>query len=516
MKIGFIGLGIMGESMCENIVKKHDDTVYCFDFIPAKVELLASKGAVPCKDSVELAEKSDVIISMVPKSEHSMSVYKTILPVLGAGKTCIDMSTIDPSVSVEISKMVKATGAAFMDAPVVKSKPAAIAGKLGIYMGGDEATCEAMRPILAYMGENIIRMGDNGKGLVMKICHNALVTQIQNGVNETLSLAQLNGISVEDYATAISYGGGQNFYLDGQWQKLRDEDYTTAFSLANAAKDVGICIVENMTGGDGFAAATYFADDSTSVAKELLVFGYGLCYRHDLGKEFGTEEVDFDRSAMFPIGTVDDRTWIVYTTPDQSLASILEKAKNGGIKMSGGNPLSDCHLELGSLLALEGGKVSVVPYDGGANQKKGLTDGEVDVFVGTTQAAKDEVEAGTLIPILAISDKAFEGFVTPNGPITVPTVAGDAKAPELSKDIDFSSCILPAGGTLAVHKGADQGFIDEMTSLMKDVWNEPEYNEWIASILLNRFELYGDEAEAFIDEACEKAINAYKNLSGQA
>ena len=94
MKIGFIGLGIMGESMCENIVKKHDDTVYCFDFIPAKVELLASKGAVPCKDSVELAEKSDVIISMVPKSEHSMSVYKTILPVLGAGKTCIDMSTI--------------------------------------------------------------------------------------------------------------------------------------------------------------------------------------------------------------------------------------------------------------------------------------------------------------------------------------------------------------------------------------------------------------------------------------
>ena len=92
------------------------------------------------------------------------------------------------------------------------------------------------------MGENIIRMGDNGKGLVMKICHNALVTQIQNGVNETLSLAQLNGISVEDYATAISYGGGQNFYLDGQWQKLRDEDYTTAFSLANAAKDVGICM----------------------------------------------------------------------------------------------------------------------------------------------------------------------------------------------------------------------------------------------------------------------------------
>lgn len=275
-------------------------------------------------------------------------------------------------------------------------------------------------------------------------------------------------------------------------------------------------IVENMTGGDGFAAATYFADSDTSINKELLVFGYGVCYRHDLGKEFGTEEVDFDRNEMYPIGTIDDRTWIVYTTPDQSLASVLEKAKNGGIKMSGGNPLSDCHLSWGSLIAMEGGKVSVVPYDGGANQKKGLTDGEVDVFVGTTQAAKDEVEAGTLIPILAMNDRPFEGFVTPNGAITVPTCAGESKAPELNAANDYESCILPAGGVLAVHKGTDQAFIDEMVEITKDVWNEPDYNEWIASILLNRFELYGDEAEGFINEACEKAINAYKNLSGQA
>lgn len=242
MKIGFIGLGIMGESMSENIVKKHNDTVYVFDFVKEKVDQLTAKGAVACADSVELAKKSDVIISMVPKSEHSRSVYQGILDVLDSTKTCIDMSTIDPSVSVEISEMVKKTGAQFIDAPVVKSKPAAIAGKLGIYVGGDEETYEKMRPILLYMGENVIRMGGNGKGLVMKICHNALVTQIQNGVNETITLAQKNGISIPDYATAISYGGGQNFYLDTQYEKLAAEDYTTAFSLANAAKDVNICM----------------------------------------------------------------------------------------------------------------------------------------------------------------------------------------------------------------------------------------------------------------------------------
>lgn len=242
MKIGFIGLGIMGESMCENIVKKHDDTVYAFDFVEEKVKLLESKGAVACKDSRELAEQSDVIVSMVPKSEHSRAVYTGILDLLNESKTCIDMSTIDPSVSVEISEMVKNTGAAFIDAPVVKSKPAAIAGTLGIYVGGDEKTYEAMRPILLYMGENVIRMGDNGKGLVMKICHNALVSQIQNGVNETLTLAQANGISIPTFAQAISYGGGQNFYLDGQAAKLEAEDYTTAFSIENMAKDVNICV----------------------------------------------------------------------------------------------------------------------------------------------------------------------------------------------------------------------------------------------------------------------------------
>ncbi len=242
MKIGFVGLGIMGESMCENIVKKHDDKVYVFDFVEAKVKQLEAVGAVACSSSLEVAQNVDVFITMVPKSEHSRSVYEAILPALKEGMTCIDMSTIDPSVSVEISKMVKATGAQFIDAPVVKSKPAAIAGKLGIYVGGDESVYEAMKPILLYMGENVIRMGDNGKGLVMKICHNALVSQIQNGVNETSTLAAANGIDIMTFAEAISYGGGQNFYLDSKKTPIANEDYTTAFSIENMHKDVNICM----------------------------------------------------------------------------------------------------------------------------------------------------------------------------------------------------------------------------------------------------------------------------------
>ena len=240
MRIGFIGLGIMGESMCENIVKKHDDKVYCSDLNKAQVEKLAALGATGCENNIDVAKNADVIISMVPKSEHVKALYEELLPYIDETKICIDMSTIDPSVSVEVSKMIKAKGAQFADAPVVKSKPAAIAGTLGILVGCDESLFETIEPVLKYMGCNVIRMGENGKGLTMKICHNTLCAEIQNGVNETLLLAKSMGISAEDYHTAISYGGAQCFYLDAQWQNIDNENWETAFSLENEHKDLGI------------------------------------------------------------------------------------------------------------------------------------------------------------------------------------------------------------------------------------------------------------------------------------
>ena len=242
MKIGFIGLGIMGESMSENIIKKHDDTVYVFDVVKEKTEKMAALGGVACANARELAEKSDVVITMVPKSEHLTAVYEEILPVFGPGKIGIDMSTIDPSVSMATAEKVKATGAQFADCPVVKSKPAAINGTLGVLVGCDEDLYETIRPILLYMGCNVKRMGENGSGITMKICHNCLVGQIQNGVNETLALAGKFGIAPKDFAEAGSYGGAQNFYLDSQWQNLEADNWTTAFSLANEHKDLGICL----------------------------------------------------------------------------------------------------------------------------------------------------------------------------------------------------------------------------------------------------------------------------------
>ena len=251
MKIGFIGLGIMGESMCENIVKKSNSPVYCSDLNKAQVEKLAKTGAIPCQNNIEVAKNADIIITMVPKSVHVKAVYEEILPYITKGKICIDMSTIDPSVSVSVAQKVKAQGAEFADAPVVKSKPAAIAGKLGILVGCDEALFPVIRPVLEYMGEKVIRMGENGRGLVMKICHNTLVGEIQNGVNETMLLAGKMGIAPDLFAEAVCAGGGQCFYLDSQWEKLMKEDFSTAFSIENMHKD--ITIAENLAEENGFS-----------------------------------------------------------------------------------------------------------------------------------------------------------------------------------------------------------------------------------------------------------------------
>lgn len=271
MKIGFVGLGIMGEAMCTNIIKKHEGEVFVFDFLKEKVDALASLGATPCASTREVAEQADLLISMVPKSEHSKSVYEEALPALGPEKVCIDMSTIDPKVSVQIAQAVKATGAQFADAPVVKSKPAAIAGELGILVGCDEELFPLITPVLAYMGSNIIRMGENGTGLVMKICHNALVSQIQNGVNETLTLAGKYGIRIDAFVTAVSYGGAQNFYLDSKKEALKAEDWATAFSIQNMHKDVHICL--GMAEEKGFAMPG--EENAVHVYDRAMELGFG-------------------------------------------------------------------------------------------------------------------------------------------------------------------------------------------------------------------------------------------------
>ncbi len=230
MKVAFIGLGIMGMPMANNVSKKYDLIGY---------DVIKKDTSFPFASSYkECVGFADVIISMVPKNEHMLSLYKEIKPFLRKGQIWIDMSTISPNTNQQVARDLEGTGVELLDCPVVKSQPAAVKGELGIYVGGNRDTYEKVKEILSCMGKNIIYMGSHGAGLQMKILHNALVGEIQNGVNEILGLAKALGLNQEEVVTAFGYGGASCFYLDTKANNIINNTYPTAFSVENMNKDV--------------------------------------------------------------------------------------------------------------------------------------------------------------------------------------------------------------------------------------------------------------------------------------
>ena len=265
MKIAFIGLGIMGLPMATNVSKKYDLIGY---------DIVKKETSFPLASSYEECTNfADVIISMVPKNEHFCSLVDALSPTLKKGTIWIDMSTISPIVSKNASEKLKEIGVTLCDAPVVKSQPAAVKGELGIYFGGNRETYDIVHPILECMGKNIIYMGENGKGLEMKILHNALVGEIQNGVNEILGLSQKLGMSIDDVTLALSYGGAQCFYLDTKANNIKNHTYPVAFSVENMNKDVH------------FAKEIANANDLVLPALENVVKVYEKAMEKGLAKE---------------------------------------------------------------------------------------------------------------------------------------------------------------------------------------------------------------------------------------
>ena len=230
MKIAFIGLGIMGMPMATNVAKKYE--LIGYDVVKKDTPFPFASSYKECVDF------ADVIISMVPKNEHMLALFESIKPYLRKGLIWIDMSTISPATNQKVAKELEGTGVALLDCPVVKSQPAAVKGELGIYVGGNEKDYETIKPILSCMGKNIIYMGNHGAGLQMKILHNALVGEIQNGVNEILGLAKTLGLDQNQVVEAFGYGGASCFYLDTKAKNIISNTYPTAFSVENMNKDV--------------------------------------------------------------------------------------------------------------------------------------------------------------------------------------------------------------------------------------------------------------------------------------
>ncbi|GKS95697.1 3-hydroxyisobutyrate dehydrogenase [Acidovorax sp. SUPP2825] len=219
MKIAFIGLGNMGGPMALNLHKAGHE-VRAFDLSPPARDKLAEGGVAIAADAAAAVQGAEVLISMLPASQHVESLYlgngqqPGLLPLLAAGTLVIDCSTIAAATSRKVAEAAQARGLAFIDAPVSGGTGGAVAGTLTFMVGGDAADLERARPILEKMGANLFHAGAVGAGQTAKICNNMLLGILMAGTSEAIALGVANGLDPKVLSEIMRRSSGGNWALE--------------------------------------------------------------------------------------------------------------------------------------------------------------------------------------------------------------------------------------------------------------------------------------------------------------
>lgn len=239
--VGFIGLGIMGRPMALNLLKAgHSLTV--LDLNQEAVNHLVGAGAVASTSPSEVAEKSDVIITMLPASKHVQEVVlgdNGILKGAKPGSVIIDMSSITPEVSRELAAEAAKKGVGMLDAPVSGGEPKAIDGTLAIMVGGTEEIFNSVSSVLYAMGKNVTLVGGHGCGVTAKLANQIIVNLNIAAMSEALVLAAKAGIDVEKMYEAIKGGLAGSAVLDAKVPMILDRNFVAGGSVAINLKDIG-------------------------------------------------------------------------------------------------------------------------------------------------------------------------------------------------------------------------------------------------------------------------------------
>lgn len=239
-KIGFIGLGIMGKPMSKNLLKaRHELVVY--DIVAERVDELAAAGAARGASARDVAERSEVIITMLPDGPD---VEKAVLGPGGVlegarpGRLLIDMSSINPLVSQKIGAACEAKGVDFLDAPVSGGEPKAIDGTLAIMVGGKPEVFERALPILRAMGSSVTLTGAVGAGNVTKLANQIIVAVNIAAMGEALVLATKAGLDPEAVFEAIKGGLAGSAVLNAKAPMVLARNFKPGFRIALHHKDL--------------------------------------------------------------------------------------------------------------------------------------------------------------------------------------------------------------------------------------------------------------------------------------
>lgn len=216
MKIGFVGLGNMGNPMCRNLLK-HGHKLRVYDVVPELLKKLVDLGCEPASSAGDAARGVGLVITMLPSSPHVRSAYTNefgILPAVKAGTPLIDCSTIDPLTARDVAMDAKAKGCAMVDAPVSGGVGGAEAGTLTFMVGGDARDFEGAKPVLQAMGKNIVHCGGPGNGQVAKICNNMMLAIEMIATSEGMTLAASLGMDPKVFAGIVNTSSGRCWSSD--------------------------------------------------------------------------------------------------------------------------------------------------------------------------------------------------------------------------------------------------------------------------------------------------------------
>ncbi len=240
MKIGFIGLGIMGKPMSKNLLKAgYELTV--FDINTAAVDEVVEAGAVSAGTSALVAEQSDIIITMLPNSPHVKNAVmgeNGVLEGAKPGSILIDMSSIAPLASQEIEKACARKGIKMIDAPVSGGEPKAIDGSLSIMVGGDKEVFEGVKNLLLCMGASAVYCGEIGAGNTTKLANQVIVALNIAACAEAFTLSKKAGVDPELVFKAIKGGLAGSTVMNAKVPMMFNNNFKPGFKIDLHIKDL--------------------------------------------------------------------------------------------------------------------------------------------------------------------------------------------------------------------------------------------------------------------------------------
>ena len=245
-KIGWIGTGVMGASMCGRLMNEGYE-LHTYNRTKSKADALIDAGAKWCDSPQAVAQQCDIVFTIVGYPNDVEEVYfgdNGIMKACKKDMVLVDMTTTKPSLAVKIYEAAKACNATSIDAPVSGGDVGAKNGKLSIMVGGEESSVDAIMPLFDIMGANIVYEGPAGSGQHTKMCNQITIAGTMSGVCESLLYAHKTGLNPTTVLEAISGGAAGCWTLNNLAPRIIDRDFEPGFYVEHFIKDMEIALDE--------------------------------------------------------------------------------------------------------------------------------------------------------------------------------------------------------------------------------------------------------------------------------